>query len=114
VRQYLESLGIPDNKIETIAQGKDHPLDSATVKSLHDQNPNKPPKSLGSFQDLRWAYNRRVDVVLLPKGDQSTQYYPGTASEVKLLFSPEWPTRREIVTLASEKATLPVDEDPKH
>jgi outer membrane protein OmpA-like peptidoglycan-associated protein len=79
VKQYLQSLGIPEGKIESVAQGKDHPLDTDTVKALHEQNPNKATESLGNFQDLVWAYNRQVDIVLQPKGEESTQYYPGTA-----------------------------------
>ena len=113
VKQYLQSLGIPEGKIETVAQGKDHPLGADTVKELHEQNPNKPTKSLGNFQDLVWAYNRRVDIVLQPKGEQSTQYYPGTAPEAKLLFRREWPNQTEIVTLAAEKTPLPVTSDPQ-
>jgi hypothetical protein len=113
VKQYLESLGVPGSNIETVAQGKEHPLDANTVKALHQQNPNKAPKPLGSFRELVWAYNRRVDVVLLPKGEQSTQYFPGTASEVKLLFSPEWPGQKDIVTLAAEKSALPTTPDPQ-
>jgi len=113
VKQYLQSLGIPEGKIETVAQGKDHPLAADTVKALHEQNPNKPTESLGNFQDLVWAYNRRVDIVLQPKGEQSTQYYPGTAPEAKLLFSREWPNQRDIVTLAAEKTPLPVTSDPQ-
>lgn len=109
VKQYLVAMGIPEDKIDTVAQGKDHPLDAATVKTLHEQNPNKPPKSLGTFQELTWAYNRRADLVLLPKGAQSTQYFPGTVAESKLLFSSEWPGGKDIITLAAEKENLPVD-----
>ena len=113
VKQYLVGLGIPENKIETIAQGKDHPLDAATVKLLQEQNPAKPTASLGSFQDLVWAYNRRVDLVLLPKGEQSTQYFPGTAAEAKLLFRSEWPEGRDIIVLAGEKESLPIESTPQ-
>jgi hypothetical protein len=114
VKQYLVSQGIPEAKIETIAQGKDHQLDVATVKRLHEQNPSKPSKSLGNTQDLVWAYNRRVDLVLLPKGEQSTQYFPATAAEAKLLFSSGWPEGRDIVVLAAEKEALPVEPTPQH
>jgi outer membrane protein OmpA-like peptidoglycan-associated protein len=114
VKQYLVALGVPEAKIETVAQGKDHPLDAATVQLLHDQNPNKSPKSLGSFHDLVWAYNRRVDLVLLPKGEVSKQYFPGTAPEAKLLFSRDWPEGRDIITLAAEKGRLPVESTPQH
>jgi len=109
VKQYLTTLGIPESKIETVAQGKEHPLDAATVKSLHEQNPNKSAKSLGSFQDLVWAYNRRVDLVLQPKGTQSTQFYPDTVPEAKLLFKSGWPEGGDIVTLAAEKVHVPTN-----
>ena len=113
VKQYLVSQGIPEAKIETISQGKDHQLDVATVKRLHEQNPSKPSKPLGNVQDLVWAYNRRVDLVLLPKGEQSTQYFPATAAEAKLLFSNGWPEGRDIVVLAAEKVALPVEPTPQ-
>jgi peptidoglycan-associated lipoprotein len=112
VKEYLVSVGIPDGKIETVAQGKEHPLDLGTVKTLHEQNPNKAPRSLGSFQDLVWAYDRRVDLVLQPKGERSTQYYPGTAAEAKLLFDSKWPTHPQAVILASQKERLPVEPEP--
>jgi outer membrane protein OmpA-like peptidoglycan-associated protein len=112
VKQYLTKLGVPESKIDTVAQGKDHPLDADTVKSLNDQNPNKPADSLGDFKELVWAYNRRVDLVLQPKGTQSTQYFPGTAPEAKLLFDSEWPEGSDIITLAAEKESLPTDSTP--
>lgn len=109
VKSYLVSMGVPEDKIDTVAQGKEHPLDAATVKTLHEQNPNKPSESLGSFQELTWAYNRRADLLLLPKGTQSTQYFPGTAPEAKLLFNSEWPGGKDIITLAAQKESLPTD-----
>jgi flagellar motor protein MotB len=112
VKQYLVSLGIPEAKIETIAQGKEHPLDRATIESLQNANPNKPPKSLGSFRQLVWAYNRRADLVLLPKGDRSTQYFPGNATDAELLFHSGWPDRKDVMVLAGEKESLPVEPGP--
>jgi hypothetical protein len=113
VKQYLVSLGVPESNIDTVAQGKEHPLDANAVKLLHEQNPNKPAQSLGSFQDLVWAYNRRVDLVMQPKGAQSAQYYPGNAPEAKLLFNSEWPEHPEVVILASQKESLPTEPDPQ-
>lgn len=112
VKQYLVSLGVADSKIETVAQGKEHPLDPATVKQLHEENPNKASESLGSFQDLAWAYNRRVDIVLLPMGELSKQYFPGTADDAEVLIDSKWPEQAAIITLASEKVRLPVEPDP--
>ena len=113
VKEYLVSLGVPEGNIDTVAQGKEHPLDASAVKLLHEQNPNKSAKSLGSFQDLVWAYNRRVDLVLEPKGEQSSQYFPDNASEAKLLFRSEWPEHPQIVILAAEKESLPAEPDPQ-
>jgi flagellar motor protein MotB len=109
VKKYLVSIGVPEDKIDTVAQGKDHLLDAATVETLHEQNPNKSPESLGTLQELVWAYNRRADLVLLPTGTQSTQYFPGTVAESRLLFSSEWPGGKDIITLAAEKEALPLD-----
>ncbi len=109
VKQYLVSQGVPEANIDIVAQGKDHPLEAATIKVLDKENPNRPPKTLGSFQDLVWAYNRRADLVISPKGDRSTQYFPGTASEANVLFDSNWPDRQDnVVVLAADKEKLPI------
>ncbi len=113
VKQYLVSLGVPESKIVTVAQGKEHPLDAKTVTALNKQNPNKPPKSLGNFQELVWAYNRRADLVMQPTGTQSAQFYPGTAPEAQLLFDSNWPEGKDIVILAAEKEKLPINSTPR-
>jgi len=113
VKEYLVKMGVPESKIDTVAQGKDQPLDSATVKSLDDQNPNKPTESLGSFEDLVWAYNRRVDLTVQPKVKTSAQFYPATAPEAKLLFDSAWPEGQDIITLAAEKEALPTNPTPQ-
>ena len=84
------------------------------MKLLHEQNPNKPAKSLGNFQDLVWAYNRRVDLVMLPRGTRSTQFYPGTVPEAELLFNSEWPEGKDILILAAEKEPIPVEHHHQH
>jgi len=109
VKDYLVSLGIPDGKIELVAQGDEKQLDGNTVKQLHAENPKKTPKSLGNFQDLVWAYNRRVDIELLPKDVLSKQYFPGDADDAAVLANSRWPDHKEIVVLASQKEHLPAD-----
>ena len=108
VKEYLVSMGIPENKIETVANGDTKQLDTAKVKVLHDANPNKLAK-YGTFQDLVWAYNRRVDIVLQPKDVMSTQYFPGDAPDAKVLAESNWPGDKQVLTLAAEKTKLPND-----
>jgi OmpA family/PEGA domain len=113
VKQYLVSLGISESKIAVVAQGDEKQLDAATVKQLQAENPRKATKALGNLQDMVWAYNRRVDIVLMPKEVVSKQYFPGDAEEAGILADSKWPDRKEIVVLASEKERLPVDAAPE-
>ncbi len=105
VKQYLVSLGISEGRIETVGNGETQQLNASTVKMLHDENPNKLPK-VGSFQDLVWAYNRRVDIVLQPKNVRSAQQFPGNAPEAGFLADSHRPGPKQIkdvVALAGEK-----------
>ena len=111
VKEYLVSLGIPESKIETIANGKAQQLDVAAVTLLHNDNPNKPAQPRTS-ESMVWAYNRRVDIVLLPKDVRSTQYFPNNAPEANFLADSKWPGQQEVVTLAAEKTRLPNDSAP--
>ena len=111
VKEYLVSVGIPDGKIETVANGDTQNLDVAAVTALHDANPNKLANNETTRQRV-WAYNRRVDLQLLPKGEQSAQFYPGNAPEADFLASPSRPDEKQIVTLAGEKTKVPVDAPP--
>jgi len=108
VKEYLVSLGIPENKIETVANGKTQQLDVGMVTQLHTENPNKLAVQ-GTSQELVWAYNRRVDIVLLPKDMHSTQYFPGDAPEATFLADSNWPGHKELVSLAAETSRLPTD-----
>jgi hypothetical protein len=113
VKGYLISLGVPDKNLDATAHGDAQNLDESAVVSLHDQNPHK----IGNDESTQvrvWAYNRRVDLALLPKGETSAQFYPGNAPEAEFLASPRRPGEKEIVTLAGEQSKLPVDPEPKH
>jgi hypothetical protein len=111
VKGYLISLGVPANNIEAIAQGDTQNLDESVVASLSDKNPNK----LENVTDRQrvWAYNRRVDLQLLSKGETSAQLYPGNAPEADFLANPQTPGEKEILTLAGEKENLPTNPTPK-
>ena len=110
VAGYLISLGVPPDRIDTVAYGDTQNLDESAVASLHDQNSNKLENR--TTQDLVWAYNRRVDIALNPKGEHSAQFYPGNVPEADFLSSNNRPGEKEIVTLAGEKTKLPTDSAP--
>jgi outer membrane protein OmpA-like peptidoglycan-associated protein len=81
VKEYLVSFGIPENKSETVGNGKTQQLDDNAGTALHQDNPNK----LGSHATLPepgWAYNRRVDIVVHSKDVRSTQYFSAHLAHV--------------------------------
>jgi OmpA family/PEGA domain len=97
IKAYLVEQGISSDKIETAAYGKDQPLPQATVKDLEDTNPAQPPKSHVSAKRTSWlAYNRRADIVLLPSGKKSTQFYPNGADDVQLLWQLPKPPLKKV------------------
>jgi len=96
VKTSLVGQGVPEGKIDIVALGERQNLSRAEVLKLHDENPNKPGFAKRNSQALVWAYNRRVDITLLPTGQQSTQFFPGNADEAKLLFRSTWQGRRSV------------------
>jgi hypothetical protein len=87
IKQYLVDQGISADKVQTAAYGKEQPLDKATVGTLESTNPNAPPKARLKDKRSDWlAYNRRADIVLLPSGKKSAQFFPHTADDSKLIW----------------------------
>src|SRR5579859_696524 len=87
VREFLIAQGIPENKIETVAYGEEKPLDKSTVIELQTKNPNQPPETRARNFPATWlAYNRRVDVVLLPTNAESLRFYPNQAPDSEILW----------------------------
>lgn len=87
VKDFLVTTGIPESKIETSAFGSEKPLEKATVIELQTQNPNQPPETrVKNFRSTWLAYNRRVDVVLLPTNRESLKFYPNNAPDSDLLW----------------------------
>lgn len=98
VKNFLVSAGIPAGAVETRAFGKSQNLDPAAVKALEEKNPNKPPVELVGFRERVdwWAHNRRVDIVLAPGGQLSSQYYPYAASDFEILWQAPRPSRKRV------------------
>ena len=97
VKDFLVSQGITEDKIEVTANGKEKPLDKATVIDLQTRNPNQPPETrVRDFRSTWLAYNRRVDIVLLPTKAESSQFYPYQATDSGILWQRPKPSRSEV------------------
>ena len=97
VKDFLIAQGIPADRITLQIRGKESPLDNNTVKLLEAQNPEPPaPGWTKRERTTRLAYDRRVDVVILPAAVESVKYYPHQASDSALLFTPRWLGERKI------------------
>ncbi len=96
VKEYLVGQGIAAGKIQTAAYGKERPIDKKAVKELEAANPNQPPKARLKNVEGDWlAYNRRVDIVLLPSGKKSTESYPHSAADSQIIWQvPKPPVKK--------------------
>jgi len=87
VKDFLVSRGIAQDKIEVSSFGKEKPLDKTAVTELQSQNPNPAPDARTKDSRATWlAYNRRVDIVLLPKNQESQRFYPNGAPDSDILW----------------------------
>ncbi len=97
VKQFLVDQGISGDKIETAAYGKQRPLPRADVKQLESTNPQTQPKFMAREPYTDWlAYNRRVDIILLPSGKKSTQFYPNAAPDARLIWERPVPALQKV------------------
>lgn len=97
VKNFLVSEGVAAEKIETSAYGKDKPLEKATVIELQARNPSQTPKDrIKNFRATWLAYNRRVDIVLLPTNTESARFYPQQAADSQIIWQRPKPPRGEV------------------
>jgi len=97
IKQYLVDQGISADKIQTAAYGKERPLDKTTVNTLESTNPNTPPKARLTNKRADWlAYNRRADIVLLPSGKKSAQFFPHSADDSSLIWQMPKPALKKV------------------
>lgn len=98
VKDFLVANGVPIDKIEVSAFGEDQPLDQNTVDDLEQNNPSKAPEEQASDKRTSWlAYNRRVDISLLPQNKESARYYPNGAPDLTLLWQKPKPAKAEVI-----------------
>ena len=91
VKDFLIAQGIPADRITLQIRGEKAPLDLQTVKLLEAQNPEPaPPQRMKQARATRLAYDRRVDVVILPVAVDSVRFFPHQADDSALLFNPRW------------------------
>jgi len=97
VKDFLISQGIAAEKIDSVAYGKQKPLDKATVSDLQNRNPNQPPEKRVRDSRATWlAYNRRVDIVLVPTNAESERFYPNQAADSEILWQRPKPARSAV------------------
>ena len=97
VKDFLVSQGIATEMIETAGYGKQKPLDKSTVSNLQTQNPNKPPDKWVRDSHATWlAYNRRVDIILIPTNAESERFYPNQTADSEILWQKPKPARSSV------------------
>jgi hypothetical protein len=97
IKQFLVDQGVAADKVETAAYGEERNLSKDEVKGLEEANPAKPSKKRANAKRVDWlAYNRRADIVLLPSGQKSAQYYPHDATDSDTLWQLAKPRLKKI------------------
>ena len=98
-KNYLVSQGIPADKIETRSEGKESQLTEKQVMNLQSQDPQQQPAWMKNKKKATWlAYNRRVDVILEPTGQESTEAYPNDAPDARVLWQRAVPNLKTVET----------------
>jgi hypothetical protein len=106
VKDFLVANGVPADKIEVRAEGKDQQLALNKVKSLLSQDPEKPQKWESSHMKTSWlAYNRRADIILEPRAIQSAQDYPNDVASVRLLWQRPEPSLKKVMRAEKTSAS---------
>ncbi len=106
VKSYLVSRGIPADKIQTKAEGKKQELSEKEVSTLQAADPRKPEKWEMHRAKATWlAYNRRVDVILEPTGQQSAKAFPNDASDARILWQRAQPSLQKVESATNQTTT---------
>jgi len=107
VKDFLVAHAVSADIISTEAMGKDQQLDRKKVETLQAKNPNKPEKWMKRDKRATWlAYNRRVDIVLEPQGQQSTEAYPDNAPDARILWARKEPSLKRVEAAAKTSVSV--------
>lgn len=107
VKAYLEARGLSADLITTRAVGKQHQLDMKKVETLQAKNPEKPETWMRRDKRATWlAYNRRVDIVLEPAGQQSAQTYPDDSPDARILWASKEPSLKRVEAAAKTSVSV--------
>ena len=92
--------------VATRAAGKEHQLEMKKVEMLQASNPQKPATWLRRDKRATWlAYNRRVDIVLEPEGQQSAETYPADAPDARILWTRKEPSLKRVEEAAKNSVS---------
>jgi outer membrane protein OmpA-like peptidoglycan-associated protein len=109
-KKFLVEQGVPEDKIDTQAFGKEQNLDADQVKQQVEQDASLSPedrqKALAKIQTIVLAYNRRVDITSKPTGQESAREYPFKAEDFARLVDRNGPMKTGGVELAAKKEKI--------
>ncbi len=105
-KNYLIAQGISADKIEIKAVGADDQLTQQQVMDLQSKDSEAQPKWMANKKKATWlAYNRRVDVILEPSGQESTQAYPNDAPDARVLWQRPVPNLKSVESASKQQAS---------
>ena len=101
VKSYLVQNGIPAERIQTQALGKEKNLTDKEVRDVTAQNPNVTPEDRkrvdSNIVAFRMANNRRVDVGLSTTGQTSQRFFPYNSDDLNVLLGEQKPAAKKAV-----------------
>jgi outer membrane protein OmpA-like peptidoglycan-associated protein len=108
VKSYLVEHGIPAERIQTNALGKEKNLSDKEIEELSAHNPNATPEDRQRVEHnlvaFRWANNRRVDVRLSTTGQTSQRFFPYNSDDLNVLLGEQKPVAKKAVTKTAPAA----------
>ena len=109
IKDFLVAQGVPEDKIQIRAEGKDQQLAMQKVQSLQSQDPAKPAKWETRHAKTTWlAYNRRADIILQPRDIQSTEEFPNGVADARLLWQRSMPSLKKVERADKSAAAQPL------